>query len=288
MRKLFCCGALLAATGVASAYLGAVFVESKPDAVGAPTVAKAESLPTIACLDDVFPHPASAAPAEPTEAPSAEEAPAGVAEVAKRLHAEIVIGEREDDAKEVPAALADDRLMSTDPCDEVLMPVVAAETGGDGCPLTMSYCEDEGDFVAVMPHACDSPAETAANGFLGFWTSLFKSPAESPMPGGMEESEPGDGAVPQCKEDPAYSHQYPGCPHTGERGHAKTGAATKPVPFKEPVPEPGKPGLPTTLPYKPVIVEDEEQETPMHREVDTMEFRRSDAGFDVPRGPVPF
>jgi hypothetical protein len=142
-----------------------------------------------------------------------------------------------------------------------------------GYPERMPPCIDDEDRApATMPYAED-PQECRP-------PSTWR-----PMPNdysGCEESEsPSPLHRADCQEDPAYPYQYPGCPYIGP-------ATTPGVYHRLPaMPEEGRPKdlyqLPmrhtepaapgNSRPTKPA----DEIDCPTHPEVDTMEFRRSDA-----------
>jgi hypothetical protein len=92
----------------------------------------------------------------------------------------------------------------------------AQKLGVEECMPTgpiMPYCEDEEpELVDIMPHAEDAPAETTTHWtFFGSILSFFRTP----LTGSTESCEPPVGHAPDCQEDPAYHHQYPGCPYNG-------------------------------------------------------------------------
>jgi hypothetical protein len=81
------------------------------------------------------------------------------------------------------------------------------------CAKTMPPCSDDEEVPATMPYAEDG--DGAAEDCLSlFWKGLFGETGG--QEGGQEESEAIHAEDPSpCKEDPAYHHQYPGCPYTG-------------------------------------------------------------------------
>ena len=142
-----------------------------------------------------------------------------------------------------------------------------------GYPERMPPCTDDEDLApATMPYAEDSqecrPASRwrrMPNDYSGCEESESRSPLHRA----------------DCQEDPAYPYQYPGCPYIGP-------AATPGVYHRLPaMPEEGppkdlyqaplrhtEPPAPGDFRFKKPV---DEIDCPTHPEVDTMEFRHSDA-----------
>lgn len=173
----------------------------------------------------------------------------------------------------------------------------------DDCPKIMPPCnDDEGEAPAVMPYVEDQDTASADKDCADYLKRTVNELRDRgkeirDSDAGQEESEAGDEQEPPLEEDPAYHHQYPGCPHSGYCPYSGRGPADD----YEPVPPPksekksaddaeeSEPAQPT-IQEKQHSKEDKNQakhpngggkcgseECPAHPEVDTMEFRPSDA-----------
>ncbi len=174
---------------------------------------------------------------------------------------------------------------------------------------------DNDDFPSFMPHCSDeddssslaNKTKSSSDPLFQFWLGLFESVAKEDED--MNGAEPQEAAQetshyfhdeepPQCLEDPAYQHQYPGCPYTEKCPQStpstKTDAVRSMKPKnKKPADEDLKPDskidpqsrminpqkydLPARLRQLLPGDSTEAEEQPSHPEVDTMEFRPSDA-----------
>ena len=169
-----------------------------------------------AALSPADPVPAEVAQAEHPTVIKIEEKPAR-----NRLPGKIVIDEDQDLGK-----TGADNTTAKEPCE--MPPEIRAlmkglqrfeesqKLGIEECmPMgpIMPYCEDdEPELAPVMPHAEDDPAETTTHwSFFGSILNFFRKPSAATP----ETSEPPAGHAPDCQEDPAYHHQYPGCPYNG-------------------------------------------------------------------------
>jgi hypothetical protein len=109
-----------------------------------------------------------------------------------------------------------------------------------------------------------------------------KSEATKPQ-GDHEESEAiNEGEPPTCQEDPSSYHQYPGCPYMGgcpSSDHCPVQLDPMPVTPKKSKKHKAKKAEPTSEPVKPVVpdVKSDSEEQEPQTDVDTMEFRKSDA-----------
>jgi hypothetical protein len=165
------------------------------------------------------------------------------------------------------------------------------------CPSVMPHVEDTADVPAVMPRLeeeCTEPAEKEAKGeckdeckcLFSFWMGLFKDAVGPDSGDTHEQSEKiNEGMPPDCQEDPAIHHQYPGCPYGGCSGcPGCPGCPGRcPTPSK---PEPKVDETQDAVPpnqapeHKPAAVTPDAgtEDVPSHPEVDTTEFRpRQDA-----------
>jgi hypothetical protein len=169
-------------------------------------------------------------------------------------------------------------------------------------PTFMPRCSDEEDSLAEANKASDKKSNDA---LFEFWLGLFQNVAREDND--MNGTEPQDAShyfhdeePPQCLEDPAYQHQYPGCPYTGKppileksaqpkeidsipSAKPKTPKKTSDGVLKQgnsadlPKIEWGKYELPARLRQLLPGEANESADEPTHPEVDTMEFRPSDA-----------
>jgi hypothetical protein len=173
-------------------------------------------------------------------------------------------------------------------------------------PKFMPHCSDDGEVSPVVPHAAD--ATRSSDPLFEFWLGLFESTAkEADDMGSAEPQEESryfhDEEPPQCLEDPAYQHQYPGCPYTGKcsgqqpakspkmldsmptrkpkNDKKPSGVDMKPTGKSDPIFHifnPNKYELPARLrQLLPGDSTEAEEEPSHHPEVDTMEFRPTDA-----------
>lgn len=146
---------------------------------------------------------------------------------------------------------------------------------------------DKGPAPTTMPYAKDGEQEDACQGFLNFWTSLFE--CKSTETGDQEESEPAEAEDPtKCQEDPAYHHQYPGCPYSGAcpyTGKCYTPTYTSPKPTVEEESEYQAPKTKTSEPVDSPKSDDDALPPP---KVDTTEFRPSDKSPDEGRSNMPY
>jgi hypothetical protein len=318
MRKLFGYAAALVAGGAASVFVAGVYANNHPDSFVAHSLASiyaaaaSDPYAGLAATVDAISGGSEYAASEGYETPpapvavkeaagDAEEAEAyhppaikveeSPAPVKNRLPGTIVIGE---DGRPTGA----DSASEPEPCE--LPPQVRAlmeglrrleagkDLGQDECEPKapfMPYCEDDEPAPAVMPLAEENKVERFSGAIFEFWIGFFGGPAVK------------DVRAPDCKEDPAYPHQYPGCPSCGPC--LKGGACGQEEKTDKIKITPGK----TKFPYVPFEAEQQEMDPPMKRvpssskelmrpqgkfgpRIDTTECRPSDLGFDnVGKGP---
>jgi hypothetical protein len=152
----------------------------------------------------------------------------------------------------------------------------AFEAVQSNCPSVMLPCiDDEEPAPAIMPYADDSDDSLFEYRELPRGSAKFEEAA-------AEESDlPTPGFAPACREDPAYHLQYPGCPFIGPAPHAP---GMTPI-FKE-MSRPKDHRRPSLRYDDPALAPPKESRSkkclegddcPAHPEVDTMEFRKSDA-----------
>jgi hypothetical protein len=231
MHKFFGYAALVIAAGAVSAYTAGRYACNHTDS----TLARWLHTADAAMTEGVAPalgedgHGSSSVALAPADPVPAEIAPAGCPPVIKiedrlgknRLPGKIVIDEQEE-----PGKTGADNTTAKEPCEvppevRALMKGLqrleeAQKLGVEECMPTgpiMPYCEDEEpELATVMPHAEDAPAETTTHWtFFGSILDFFRTPSA----GATESCEPPAGHAPDCQEDPAYHHQYPGCPYNG-------------------------------------------------------------------------
>lgn len=172
-------------------------------------------------------------------------------------------------------------------------------------PKIMPPCTDDGNGSKNMPRAAELKRDN--DSLFEFWQGLFDSTSKDDETMGAPEAQPEkhyfhDEEPPQCLEDPAYQHQYPGCPFTGKCPGMKQSDSPlmiDPVPDIKPkkskksleierkanskadpgcqMSNPSKYELPARLRQLLPGDSTEAEEEPSHPEVDTMEFRPSDA-----------
>ncbi len=188
-------------------------------------------------VPDTSGHEASEAPAE--EAPEALD-PAEVIDLSQWGQAEEVVLEPETS-------------------EAVTVPPVDVEEAADSVPAIMPPA-DEPEQLTIMP------------------TLMTETPEE----GTQEDSEAMDeNRTPIPQMDPHHGHEYPGCPYTGGCPRSSCPPArlpeTKPAETK-PMPEPSAEEQESTIERKARdYVPSEDDDAPHHSQVDTMEFRKSDA-----------
>lgn len=226
---------------------------------------------TEECIPD-DPQPLVPEPAQRQEEIVARIEPATEREMKELDAAPIVIGEEDP----MPRQEAED----AGPASNDVAAMQRQEIPPKDCPVFMPYCRDddeESETPPKMPRA-EAGAKTEHSDFRE-WMELFeeKKVAESssveelPAP---KEWDPN--AEPKCQEDSHLHEHYPGCPRT-----------TCPYcPTKKGGEESSEePQQPTKNPKSSKDGKDKEQR-PRTQGVDTMEYRKSDAGLDE-YGPGP-
>jgi hypothetical protein len=181
---------------------------------------------------------------------------------------------------------------------------IPAANDDEDYPRFMPRCSDD-DAPAVTQAAGKSDAKSSTDPLFQFWLGLFQSAArEADTLGAAEPQEDPryfhDEEPPQCQEDPVYQHQYPGCPFTGKcpeqtappkmivpvptlkpkTGLIPSGALMRPNGQSDSacqMTDPKKYELPARLRQLLPGDSTEAEEEPAHPEVDTMEFRPTDA-----------
>jgi hypothetical protein len=158
--------------------------------------------------------------------------------------------------------------------------------GAEECeegPASMPLAKEFNDVApAFMPYI-DDDGKQEAKCIFSFWMGLFAGPQVKAD--ASEDCEPPDLTFDpnECREDPAYHHQYPGCPYTGpcptrpSMPYPKTNTPPK-APHDEDcdVPEPIK--SKSFKPYTPNDLESLLKKTNDRRKhIDTTEYRPSDA-----------
>jgi hypothetical protein len=141
--------------------------------------------------------------------------------------------------------------------------------------------DDDDKAPATMPYACRyADEEEPPIGFVEVRTRKV-TPAPNREEGAAEESEiPFDKNLSNCQEDPNYQYQYPGCPYTGPNPATRS---SKPSNLDDP--RGRKKNSPLDIDRlrgkSNTYGAGEEQEEPgAHSDIDTMEFRPTDARKD--------
>jgi hypothetical protein len=167
-----------------------------------------------------------------------------------------------------------------------------------GGPTPMPYCRDDEDEPATppkMPRA-EGDAGMEQNVFKA-WIDLFregnkeKAPEVEELPPPVEE---GPQAEPKCQEDSHLHEQYPGCPHTScpfsgkdrmEKYYKRVWDLNSKLKKKGSEESSEEPPHSGEKPHPSKDCKDKEG-CPRTKGVDTMEYRKSDAGIDE-YGPGP-
>jgi hypothetical protein len=151
------------------------------------------------------------------------------------------------------------------------MPPCRDDAGGS--PSYMPYAEEDSEEprIELIPPSADRSTWRIES------PSAFKERMERDKAIHFEEP-------PLCQEDPAAPYHYPGCPHTGPcPGTEKKDAPAMPKadePTAKPASDRGtdaRPAIKFHVTLKKSIPA-EDDASPAHREVDTMEFRPTDTG----------
>jgi len=156
------------------------------------------------------------------------------------------------------------------PSEPVTVPPSAIEETDPSVPATMPEATDGPEEITVMPTMEVEPTQ--------------------PDAGAQEENETGEGQSPPCQMSPHHGHEYPGCPYMGGCRPSPCPTPVAPIEVKKlkkkkkvtptepeeaPMPKLIKKDIVVPVPYD--ISADEEEEMPQRHDIDTMEFRKSDA-----------
>jgi len=203
-----------------------------------------------------------------------------------------------------------------DNVQEYAVPVI------DNVPAYMPPAQDD-EVTGPMTYAEDAQEVKTDQSLFEWLWSLFQAQTgydsngigdrlDGNVEGSTEESGADQpGKLPNLQQDPNYHHHYPGCPYTGHCPY--TGRYANPVmqpaqtptieeirkikkkPEPIPMPQTEESSIDDTLPLKMKSLKSwwrkltcpDADECPKHPEVDTTEFRRSDAKpYDF--APIPF
>jgi hypothetical protein len=272
-----------------------------------------KSIPICGVLElikvEARPHKCEEEPqAEPPVCPSGHEEVNG--ELVPPLPADPVCEEKRD-AGDAPHCPAPQGLVVPAHCaasDADAKDIPSGAADGVDAPAVMPYIADASEAIPLMPReeASAEPAKdeglSDCEGVFQFWVGFFRKAIGEEEGDTHEQSEKvKDGMPPDCQEDPARDHQYPGCPYSGGcpyGGSCPSGPcinpSTKPQPEEE-TPKAGEETQETVPPspapeHKPANVPPYagSEDVPSHPEVDTTEFRPRE---DARRGefdPAPF
>jgi hypothetical protein len=176
-------------------------------------------------------------------------------------------------------------------CDSAppTMPPAADEPS---VPQRMPYADEgkEADGPRTMPHAEEGDAAADVQLDASFLEQFYEDEAtHCTDEGAAEESEPPQDATPDCREDPNYDLQYPGCPYNGSCPRSECPHTGQCPAHEHSTPSAGEeqniPPMPESDPdvylqHKPKYAPREGNSSdycPPPSRLDTMEFRRSDA-----------
>jgi hypothetical protein len=235
--------------------------------------ANAQANETVTPIDESVPDdPQPVALEQPEKLPEPKE-------LVEADAAPIVINEQIFDVDESPVI----------PTPKEMAEMLGQEIPSKGLPLVMPHCREDEDESATPPKMPRADAEEAMkHTVFKEWMELFQeskddkhASAEELPPPTEEESQ----ADPKCQEDRHLHEQYPGCPRTTcpspDKNHVgkqlnrvwKLDSKTKKKGSEESSEEPRQPSM------KPHSGKDKE-DCPRTKGVDTMEYRKSDAGLD--------
>lgn len=320
MKKVFCFAVVAAVAAGAGTYLASRYAEVNPESAFGrcfragcglaahydPTPRAVEAVlagvnrfyPSLTRVKTVKAAPTASAPPEPTPDVCTRQKCLnfGPADIAALLDAAARAPKAADTKGTCPAGCRPSAAMASAPAEQddteesepPCKTAPSCTTKAAGTPATMPYADDEKSGAADgQPDQTDEP-------LFRFYLGLFRE-AMDPA-GETEESEPSYQEDPPAEEpDPAYHHQYPGCPYTGTCPYSGKCAPPEPGEEQE-TPDadeehcpycPGK-GTGTTnrssKKVEPQSDDSEDQECSEHQEIDTTEFRPSDARkgeFDI-------
>ncbi len=190
--------------------------------------------------------------------------------------------------------LADERATTPAP-DDIRQPALMPESVTELAPecdeaeQKMLRCfDDDEDAPARMLRTDGTEPLINTDALFRFWLDLFRGVVEE-MDGQEESEAMHEEEPPPCQEDPAYQYQYPGCPFTGKCPFLDAPGMRPNVPLHEnkrkkaildPGFDPNSLHVPERL--KRLLpqagsAEEEEGEPLPEPNVDTTEFRPSDA-----------
>jgi hypothetical protein len=310
MRKVFWCGCLVAAVAAALVYVVADYATEHPDSFTGRCAAGLYRAVTdynpvllvshatagriydavqekVSCCDEE--RPVCPAASEECEAPATPE-PVEPVEVIDLTQPPATPGAGEEESGIRAGSPAG-------PVTPETVPPLPIQERNAAVPTPASP-----EVPATMPYAEDS--EKGAESLKDYWQDLFREATETlkaePKPGAGEESESiNEGKAPDCREVPDYHHPYPECPHAGSycpytgRTYPPEESAT-PAGEEESEPK-APPAKPDRLRKKKAgdkkPAEPKPQtgslETPSRTEVETLEFRPTDArDGDFDRKPI--
>jgi hypothetical protein len=306
MRKVMWCCAALALGAAAGVYAAAEYAGHFPNSLVGQCVVTSYQVGTVynpVCqlteaavgrtydvVKNVVDHPevvpttVGVIPADPEPAPVPE--PACPAPCPAHVGSEVILR---------PAPMLGKIVIQPDD-DSVADRPQVIPTGGDAeeaefIPPPMPHASEDHDVPPPMPYATDAaPAEEPqAEGVDAFWQLFRDAAGHCTEAGGAEASEAHPAATPDCREDPQYDQQYPGCPAMGPCPRGGCGGHCGPCPaprHDEPTVE-DKAEPPANLDgadepsETPESKPDESKgcpdaKAPGHRDVDTTEYRPSD------------
>jgi hypothetical protein len=323
MRKVMWCCAVLALAAAAAVYAAAEYAGHFPDTLFGRCVLKSYEAGTVynpmyqvtqaavgqtyAVVKKVMDHPevvpttVGVIPADPEPAPPSAPEPACPAPcLAPRC-----LPPDNPEADFRPAPMLGKVVIQPDANPPADAPVNATGGGDEEAefvPPPMPHARENQAVPPPMPYATDdTPAEEdQAEESEAFWRLFRDASGHCTEAGGHEESEACPAGTPDCREDPRYDEQYPGCPAMGPCPRGGCGGHCGPCPAShhdDPVvEEKGEPpanadGAEEPSETPPGSIEESKGgpgvKAPGRRDVDTTEYRPSD-GNPVDYSSIPY
>jgi hypothetical protein len=146
-------------------------------------------------------------------------------------------------------------------------------------PATMPKDEEKSENPGTVE---ESEFKAFIKDVLGYPESEQEPPMDKSDAGGSEEESEAihDSAAPENREDTAAHHQYPGCPYMGGcpgSSHAVPVCPSEPAPHKHKKKKKAVEPMTSTPSSEECEPAEVDEECPDHSDVDTTEFRKSDA-----------
>ena len=289
MRKVFWCCTAAAVLAAGSVYLAAKHIDRHPYEALASILGGAAASGSCPANPSEEPPPAEPTPVDPS--PSAE-APTMTGTVVVRSEdnpiSDITVGEGS-----VPMPTCKDSAEAgTATIDASSLSGSVGTAPKTPCPTIMPYCPDDSEASnRRMPYADEEQCEESCESFIGIWLGMVEQMSNEMA---LSAEEPRDAApageempAGKCQEDQHYHQQYPSCPYTG-RCYPPTYVPCPSVPDAEQKKtDDSDKKSDAEMPKMKGATEEQELPPPL-TDLDTMEFRPSDAGLHAlhPRSAV--